>query len=146
MLLLPHAAPAADPPASQVIRVGTTRPESAPAAVKPAGQLRVTAYDGFSREHIPHVSGRTPLEIDVTAMLAECPDGNVEINALHIGGWRYNVAGACEQVLNQGLLSVAGIAPAPAPAIATTRSPAGNEEQQVLRCDPATWRCGPAAP
>lgn len=145
MLLLPHAAPAADPPASQVIRVGTTRPESAAAAAKPAGQLRVTAYDGFGREHIPYGSGRTPLEIDVTAMLAECPDGNVEINALHIGGWRYNVAGACEQALDQGLLSVSGIAPAPV--IAGTQTPAGNhEEQEVLRCDPATWRCGPAAP
>jgi hypothetical protein len=127
-----------------VTRITTSRPAEPSPGAQSVGPMQLTAYEGFDRVGTGRGSRRTPLEIDLAVMLAECPDGNVEINAMHIGGWRYGVAGACSDVLNRGVLGVQGITPASASVVARTRPAAGNEKQELLRCDPATWRCDAA--
>jgi hypothetical protein len=126
----------------QVIRVGTTPKPAATVPTQPAGEMQLTAYTGFGRLGPSNGLRTTPLELDLTVAFAKCSDGNVEINTLHIGGWRYNVAGVCENALDDGLVSVHGIGTTSV--IATTRSSSEDDPSKVIRCDPATWRCGPA--
>lgn len=125
-------------------RISTSPARAAPVAVKPAGELNMTAYTGFGRFDPRLDSRSTPLEIDLSVALAACPDNNLEISAMHIGGWRYNVAGVCEDTANQGSIALQGIGKTSV--VATTRPPGDADQPMVLRCDPATWRCGPTKP
>jgi hypothetical protein len=143
LMAIPRAWPQ-DATSTSVTRITTSRVQDAPATGRPAGQLQVTAYEGFNRFGAGRDSRHTPLEIDLTVALAACPDGNIEINTMHIGGWRYVVPGACAEALNHGVLSVQGI-DLPS-AVASTQQAAGSDQRQVMRCDPVTWRCAPATP
>jgi hypothetical protein len=113
-----------------------------PAVTKPAGNLPITTYRGFKPFGDGRGSPKSPLEIDLTVALAECPDKNVEINSLHIGGWRYNVAGLCQNALNDGVLRVEGFDRGSASVVAGTHRSHDLEQPQVMSCDPTTWRCG----
>jgi hypothetical protein len=144
-LLLAHSARAQETAGgSTVTRITTSRPADPAPAARPVAQMQLTAYEGLDRVGTGHGSRRTPLEIELNLTLAECPDGNVEINAMHIGGWRYGVAGACDDALNRGVLAVPGSAAAPV--VAGTRPARGDDQPTVLRCDPATWRCDATSP
>jgi hypothetical protein len=144
-LLLAHGARAQDTAGgSTVTRITTSRPAGPPPAARPIAQMQLTAYESFDRIGAGHGSRRTPLEIELNVMLAECPDDNVEIKAMHIGGWRYAVAGACDDALNRGVLAILGSATAPV--VASTRPARRDDQPTVLRCDPATWRCDATAP
>lgn len=143
VLMLATALPAW-PEDSRPVRITTTRDEATPAAPQPAGELNFTTYQGFGRLDAAHDRRDSPLEIDIAAALAACPDGNTEISAMRIGGWRYNVAGVCENLPPQGAIEVQGVGKTSV--VASTRPAADADNDTVIRCDPATWRCGPAAP
>jgi hypothetical protein len=129
---------------SRPTRITTARDEAPPAAPQPAGELNFTAYTGLGRVDGAHDRRDTPLEIDISTALAACPDGNTEISAMRIGGWRYNVAGVCDNLPPGGAVEVQGVGKTSV--IASTRPAAEAGQDTVIRCDPATWRCGPAPP
>ena len=105
-------------------------------ATKPVVQLRV--YEGFSalgpawgRHHIP-------LALDVTTELAVCPDGNVAVDAMTIGGWRHAAGDACGPKVP--------LRPDEKTSADQGRTVIGRTQSTTpgttIRCDPKTWRCG----
>jgi hypothetical protein len=133
---LPAQESAPAPPAT-IIR--TQQPAAVPAS--PAGQLQVRVFEGFGTLGPVYGARDTPLAVDVGIGLATCPDGNTEISAINIGGWRYDVAGTCNAVANRGAIRVEGATAEP---LGAEPAPAATGNPGVIRCDPATWRCSRA--
>lgn len=132
------AAPAAS--ATTVIRTAPAQPPAPPPA--PTAELRLRAYDGFGADRPAHDDAEVPFAVDLGIGLTTCPDGNTEVGALDVGGWRQDVTGTCSSIANRGSLSVDGATTGSLAGTAATRGP--GEAKTVTRCDPATWNCASA--
>ncbi len=109
---------------------GATRSEEKRERIsQPTSALTIRVYEGLETSN-PYYGDDPAHGIDVLTEIENCPDGNARISVLNIGGWLYEVEGDCA---HQGRL--VGESP---PESATA---AGGSEEQVLRCDPETWRC-----
>jgi hypothetical protein len=105
-------------------------------ATKSAVQLRV--YEGFDARG--PVQGRrdAPYALDVTAALTRCPNGNVAVEGMTIGGWRYAAGDPCGPRVP--LRPDESASPVPgAKVIGRTQSAVPGT---TIRCSPNTWRCG----
>jgi hypothetical protein len=134
----------AEPPAP-VVRAAPATPEPPPPATTSHMQVRV--FEGFDGHGGRPQARETPLALDADLELVTCPDGNVQINGVTIGGaplaqdqqvaecnpGKGSVRFADGQ--QREITATAGVSSAPAarPAPATPPAP---------RCDPVTWRCG----
>lgn len=158
---------APSPPPGTKILGATSRPT--PPAPQPAGQMQLRVYEGFNTlgpiydARGSGSSGRrnddTQLGIDVAVGLVECADGNTRIDAMNIGGWRYDVAQACSDTSPRGAV---GVKTAPRTGDASSQPDASRDEKAiiartarpreddtadsagaptVIRCNPATWGC-----
>lgn len=80
------------------------------------------------------------LEMDVTAELESCEDGNTRVNALRIGTWRYKMDGSCDDFRRGGHITVSlnnGNT------VITTQADhkKSQDDSAQIRCDHSTWTC-----
>lgn len=145
--LMPGATTWAEPPAPAANTVHTTPQPPAPAPVS-TSHMQVRVFEGFEGHGTGRRGRETPLAVDTDLELVTCPDGNVQINSMTVGGAplaQDQPMAECNAGSRQGsvrfddgqqreVTATAGTPPAPAPA--TPPAP---------RCDPVTWRCAEPA-
>ncbi len=93
--------------------------------------LTIRIYEGLETFR-PYLGDEPAYGVDVTATIEQCPDGDDRISALTIGGRLYEVDGDCSNSVRRA-----------GPPVSSAAAPADSAgaEDQVMRCDPATWRC-----
>lgn len=111
----------ARPPSGGAWNAGTSPRETAPA--QPLAPLGLTVYPGFNNLHGGPRNQDPPLAVDVTSVMTRCPDGNVIVTALVIGGQLNPLDNRC-----------------PDSRAAPSRAPAGPTPA-IPACDAATWNC-----